>query len=210
MIEFLRRIIWTLVYTVPQLRPVYETRFTQTPISFSQHIRYLVSLRRFPYWPMHASSIAVDAERIHIGIETSPGLMPGCYIQGSNGVLIGDYTQIAAGVKIISANHSLSDNRAHKLSSAIVIGDYCWLGANSIILPGVKLGTYTIVGAGAVVTKSFADGYCVIAGNPAKIIRQLDPAECVHHRSQYRYHGFISADHFESFRDKYLVRIADE
>jgi acetyltransferase-like isoleucine patch superfamily enzyme len=38
------------------------------------------------------------------------------------------------------------------------------------ILPGVTLGDYTIVGAGSIVTKSFKDGYCVVAGNPARVI----------------------------------------
>jgi acetyltransferase-like isoleucine patch superfamily enzyme len=46
-------------------------------------------------------------------------------------------------------------------------------------MPGVVLGDFTIVGAGAVVTKSFEEGYCVIAGNPAKIIRQLDKTACI-------------------------------
>lgn len=44
---------------------------------------------------------------------------------------------------------------------------------NSVVLPGVSLGPHTVVGAGSVVTKSFPDGYCVVAGNPAKIIRRL-------------------------------------
>ena len=44
---------------------------------------------------------------------------------------------------------------------------------NSVILPGVTLGDHTVVGAGSVVTKSFEQGYCVIAGNPARIIREL-------------------------------------
>ena len=45
---------------------------------------------------------------------------------------------------------------------------------NSVILPGVVLGEKTIVGAGSVVTKSFLEGYCVIAGNPAKKIKDLN------------------------------------
>jgi len=45
---------------------------------------------------------------------------------------------------------------------------------NSIILPGVLLGEKTIVGAGSVVTKSFPDGNCIVAGNPAKVIRNLN------------------------------------
>ena len=44
---------------------------------------------------------------------------------------------------------------------------------NSVILPGVVLGEHTVVGAGSIVTKSFPEGYCVIAGNPAKIIRKI-------------------------------------
>jgi acetyltransferase-like isoleucine patch superfamily enzyme len=48
----------------------------------------------------------------------------------------------------------------------------------AIVLPSVKLGDFTIVGAGAVVTKSFPEGYCVIAGNPARIIKQLNKTEC--------------------------------
>ena len=56
----------------------------------------------------------------------------------------------------------------------IIIGQGCWIGMNSVILPGVVLGEKTIVGAGSVVTKSFLEGYCVIAGNPAKKIKDLN------------------------------------
>lgn len=52
----------------------------------------------------------------------------------------------------------------------VFLGENVFLGFNSKILPGVNLGDWTIVGAGAVVTKSFP-GYCVLAGNPAKIIK---------------------------------------
>ena len=45
---------------------------------------------------------------------------------------------------------------------------------NSVILPEVTLGDYTIVGAGSIVTKSFTKGNCVIAGNPAKVIKELN------------------------------------
>jgi acetyltransferase-like isoleucine patch superfamily enzyme len=56
------------------------------------------------------------------------------------------------------------------------LGARCWVGMNSVILPGVELGENTIVGAGAVVTRSFPEGHCVIAGNPARKLRDLPPA----------------------------------
>ncbi|PND37773.1 hypothetical protein C1O66_09705 [Paucibacter aquatile] len=208
--SIIKAIALRFAQAMPFLEPVVETRRTQTPISLKQLLAYRLSRKKLPYWPLHPSSMAIDAHRIHIGIETSPGLMPGCYIQGTNGVLIGDYTQVAAGVKIISANHALNDNRAHNITRPIRIGSYCWIGANAIVLPGVNLGPYTVVGAGAVVSKSFPEGFCVLAGNPAKIIRLLNPDECISHQSEYKYIGFIPADHFNSFRSKYLDSIANE
>lgn len=95
-----------------------------------------------------------------------------CYIQGINGVIIGDDTIFAPGVKIISANHVKNDFTKHdKTIGPIVIGKRCWIGANAVILPGVRLGDDVIVGAGSVVTKSF-DSNLIIAGCPAKIIKQ--------------------------------------
>lgn len=56
----------------------------------------------------------------------------------------------------------------------VVIGDKTWIGMNCLILPGVVLGPNTVVGGGSVVTKSFPLGHCVIAGNPAKLIKLID------------------------------------
>ncbi len=109
---------------------------------------------------------------IHLGINVVKYLAGsgGCYIQGINSVSIGDYTMIAPGVKIISANHSISNFDCHEKVQPIVIGKSCWLGTNSVILPGVTLGNNVIVAAGSVVTKSF-EGNVIIAGVPAKIIK---------------------------------------
>jgi acetyltransferase-like isoleucine patch superfamily enzyme len=182
-----------------------ETRNTQTPITFKMWFyQRVLGFNKSAYWPMHHSSYAAMTSKVLCGIETSPGYMPGCYIQALNGIIIGDYTQIAPNVGLISSNHKVEDNRNHVKVKPIVIGKYCWIGMNAIILPEVELGDFTVVGAGAVVTKSFPEGYCVIAGNPAKKIKEIDKKDCIQHRSEFEYNGFIRNSEFTKFRERYL------
>ena len=58
-------------------------------------------------------------------------------------------------------------------AAPIVIGDYTFVGANSVVLSGVTIGQHCVVGAGSVVTRSVPD-YSVCAGNPARIIKRYD------------------------------------
>ncbi|HWM46404.1 MAG TPA: acyltransferase [Xanthobacteraceae bacterium] len=51
------------------------------------------------------------------------------------------------------------------------IGKHCFIGARSVILPGITIGDHSIVGTGAVVTRD-VPAHCIVAGNPAKIIRE--------------------------------------
>lgn len=98
----------------------------------------------------------------------------GCYFQTIDGkITIGKGTYIAVNVGIITTNHNLECPEEHLPGKDVSIGRNCWIGMNSVILPGVILGDNTVVGAGSVVTKSFPDGRCVIAGNPAKIIKKM-------------------------------------
>ena len=61
-------------------------------------------------------------------------------------------------------------------SAPIVIKDKCWIGFNSIILKGVTMGEGAIIGSGSVVTKDVPD-WTIVAGNPAKIIREIPENE---------------------------------
>ena len=189
---------------LPAFRFLKDTAATQTPIHFRDWMRQEVfGINYGPYWPVHGSSRIVGWRNILAGIETSPGLMPGCYIQAIGRIYLGDYTQIGPGVRIISANHEVEDLRDHDPQD-IRIGRYCWLGAGCTILPGVTLGDFTIVGAGAVVTKSAPEGYAVLVGNPVRKVRDLNPKTCIQHRSPKEYHGFIRKEDFEDFRKTHL------
>lgn len=85
------------------------------------------------------------------------------------------------------------------------IDDYCWIGMNVVVLPGVHLGPRTIVGAGSVVTKSFSDGYCVIAGNPAKKIKDIEQSLYEPTVFSEEYYGYISKDRFADFAKEHLT-----
>lgn len=102
---------------------------------------------------------------------------PGCYYQGFAPINIGKDVWIAQNVGIITANHNFLNPEIHSEGKPVKIGDKCWIGMNAVILPGVTLGDNTVVGAGAVVTKSFPEGHCVIGGNPAKKIKDINESD---------------------------------
>lgn len=83
----------------------------------------------------------------------------------SKGIYIGEYTYLAGGAIVFSHDYSRS---MHKDTH---IGRKCFIGANSIIMCGVKIGDEVIVGAGSIVTKDVPSN-CIVAGNPARVIRQ--------------------------------------
>lgn len=153
------------------------------------------------YWPVHWSSKVHDPDKIVVGIDAYPGYAGGCYITGRGGLEIGDYTQVAPNVVIVTANHDPYDARKH-VNAPVSIGKYCWIGGGAKIMPGVTLGDWTIVGAGAVVTRSFPEGHCIIGGVPAVKIKDLDPEKCIPYAHKKLYNGYIPAAKFAEYRKK--------
>lgn len=155
--------------------------FCPTEISLSFHwmniwAKGLLRINADVPWPVHFTSQVIHPERVVRGPGVYPGDSPHCYIQAFNGIEIGEGTNIAPGVGIVSANHDLLENARPVPAPPIRIGKRCWIGMHAVILPGVNLGENVIVGAGAVVTESFPS-YSVVAGNPARLIRRLPGAE---------------------------------
>lgn len=116
--------------------------------------------------------------------------------QGAGSISIGDYCLIAPGVEITSAEGiRVGDNcmiaqecivsdsdwhgiynrtRPFRCSAAITLEDNVWLGARTVVGKGVTIGENSVVGTGSVVTKNLPANV-VAAGNPAQIVKHLDP-----------------------------------
>lgn len=93
-------------------------------------------------------------------------------------ITIGDHIMTAQNVVMSGLNHGFSDVKTPFryqpcTTDEIVIGEGCWIGANSVITAGVQIGKYSIVAAGSVVTKNVPE-YTIVGGNPAKPIKQFN------------------------------------
>lgn len=93
-------------------------------------------------------------------------------------VAIGNKVNIAQNVVISGLNHNFEDT--DKLiadqgvaTQQIIVEDNVWIGANSVVLPGIRIGKHVVVGAGSVVVKDIPP-YSVAIGNPARVIKQYD------------------------------------
>ena len=92
-------------------------------------------------------------------------------------VTIGHHVNLAQGITVTALNHVFSDtgkriDEQGITTAPVVIEDDIWIGANAVILPGVKIGNHSVVPAGAVVTRDVPP-HRLVAGVPAKVIKQL-------------------------------------
>jgi len=125
------------------------------------------------------SIISATGTTLRIGERTS--FFSDCVISGA--IEIGKDCLFARNVTVLSSTHAidgsgtirendaeLSRDATYSPHRQVTIGDDCWLGSNSVILPGVTLATGIVVGANSVVTRDFP-AYAVVAGVPARFIR---------------------------------------
>ena len=92
-------------------------------------------------------------------------------------VVVGSHVDIGPRAMILTGSHKVDCNGEHVAgvgtAESVEIGDGCWLGARSVILPGVKMPRKTLVAAGSVVAKSVADEQVLVAGVPAVVKKKL-------------------------------------
>lgn len=90
-------------------------------------------------------------------------------------VIIGDYVMIAPNVVIATGTHPINPElrqKNYQFNLPVHIGNRVWIGAGSIILPGITIGDDSVIGAGSVVTKDIPSGV-VAVGNPCRVLRKI-------------------------------------
>jgi acetyltransferase-like isoleucine patch superfamily enzyme len=88
---------------------------------------------------------------------------------GNHHIRLGNDVYLAPNVCFFASGHDIND-LTRLVGDDIVIGDHVWIGANTIVLPGVTIGESSVIGAGSVVTKSIPPN-SIAVGNPARVIR---------------------------------------
>lgn len=113
------------------------------------------------------------SEGAKLEIGNSVFINQGANIYAGESVKMGDHVLIADLVMISDSNfHKIEENKPVPVKP-LIISDNVWIGARSIVLPGVEIGRNSVVAAGSIVTKSVPPN-TLVAGVPAKKIRQLD------------------------------------
>jgi acetyltransferase-like isoleucine patch superfamily enzyme len=93
-------------------------------------------------------------------------------------IIIDDNVMLGSGVHIYINNHKFENSnipiidQGYYPDAAVWLKEGCWIGANSILLPGVTIGRNSVVGACSVVLKSIPDGVIAV-GSPARVVRKV-------------------------------------
>lgn len=90
-------------------------------------------------------------------------------------ITVGDNTLIGPNVTLCTAGHPINPElreKRYQYGEPVNIGKNCWIGAGTLVLPGVSIGDNTVIGAGSVVTKDIPANV-VAYGNPCRVVREI-------------------------------------
>jgi len=107
-------------------------------------------------------------------------ISPGVRISAANSISIADSCMLASHVYITDSDwHGIYDrSMPPREASRVVLEENVWIGDSAIVCKGVTIGTNSIIGAGSVVTSDIPANV-IAAGNPARIIKHLDPEKAI-------------------------------
>lgn len=159
--------------------------FTHWKLYFPKYMQRICQ-SKFKYFGPGAAfrpgAYAITCSKISLGknviIRPTTMLFADPGVEDEGLIIIEDNVMLGSGVHIYVSNHKFDNvneliiNQGHFPAKSVVLEEGSWIGANSIILPGVTIGKNSVVGAGSIVTKNVPD-YKVVAGNPARILKDL-------------------------------------
>ena len=99
-------------------------------------------------------------------------------------IIFGNSVLLAPGVTITTTGHVIEPSlrkKTYQFSERVVIDDNVWIGANSVIMPGVHIGENSVIGAGSVVTKDIPANV-VAFGTPCRVIREINEYDRLYYR----------------------------
>ena len=121
------------------------------------HVGFYPSVKVWAPWNVRMGSwVAIDDE---------------VNLYSADKITIGTKVAISREAFICTASHDIAKPNRPLVTKPITICDGVWIGARAIVLPGVTIGEGAVVAAGAVVTKD-VPAWAVVAGNPAKVVKQ--------------------------------------
>ena len=123
----------------------------------------------FKIWSAHRKTVVSGWGRIRIGDRVFINV--GATVLSVVEIVIGDDVAMANEVYLMDSNSHGVEGQAH-VEAPVRIGAGTWLGARSMVMPGVTIGKRVLVAAGAVVTRDVPDDV-LVAGNPARVVRPL-------------------------------------
>lgn len=124
--------------------------------------------------PLHANW---GGKHVHFGNSVYANF--GLTLVDDTHIYVGDYTLFGPNVVVATANHPIDPEqraKAYQYNLPVRIGKNCWIGAGSVIVPGVTVGDNVVIGAGSVVTKDIPSNVIAV-GNPCRVLREIGDNE---------------------------------
>lgn len=180
MLQIIKRFYWDIM-TKSGRDAIRAFLIRDIPGQFGIMIRRKYYSRRFVRAGVNLNVLPgtyiINPENVECGDNVSIGVCN--YLQAGGGIILGDNVMMGPYAKIWTQTHNFerTDIPIKKQGYSydkVEIGEDVWLGANSFIMPGTRIGSHSIISACAVVSgKSYPEGI-MLAGNPARKIGQRE------------------------------------
>jgi acetyltransferase-like isoleucine patch superfamily enzyme len=180
----LKKLLWKMVFSGNEGRPRTWLRMFINPLIIqrgrSTKIRRSVRLDIVPFHIVRIGRGSLLEDYATLNNRMGPVEIGDHSLVGIGNILIGPVTVgahvlLAPHVVLSGLNHAYTDvslliTDQDLIPNEIVLEDNVWIGANSVVTSGVRIGTHVVIAAGSVVTKDIP-AYSVAAGNPAQLVK---------------------------------------